>query len=632
MSEATPYTPEALAETVKALLLQGHLLAVASSFGKDSMSALTLAVEGYRRAVRDGGKPILPLVVLSADTGIENPAIHAYVKRQIAHLEAYAAAEDLDIRVRVGRPLLQDTWVVRVLSGRALPSWPGVRRDCTRDLKIAVSDRSLRALVPDLQAEYVAAGDTHRAALIANAKPVVIVGTRFEESATRARNMTKRGNEAAAITWADKKGELPLIAAWSTDDVWEFLAGAGQGEHATFPGFAPDYSETLAVYRSATGECPVVATSQNGGSTPGPCSARFGCWACTAIQEDRSMRTMLTDPRFAHLEGLADLRDYVASLQNDWSKRRWAPRKADPVTGYWRFGPDSLHPRECEKLLRVCLSLDVKERRRALRLADARDRWEGTGRPTGFPWPDAYLSGLDRQGEAVDLAYLDQMVKPQFTIITLESLFMIGFQWSRYGCSRPFEALAIYREVYVDGHLTPVPAPAPVARTPMPEPRWYKPQAPEDRLPGLYDAVEHGMAGDTCPGAQPMRVKAGGEIRSMVGHQTGPSYAVDAESASLVLDLELDRLLAERGDMLPLKEALYYLQMGTVSLSHGKSGQSWVTAMHGQHLVSEGIRPDEPASYPPGTISNAEHAAIRDAMRAPKIATSQIDQLDIFAA
>ena len=59
-----------------------------------------------------------------------------------------------------------------------------------------------------------------------------------------------------------------------------------------------DFDETMRVYQAAGGSsCVVVADAQMDKHSK-PCASRFGCWACTAVQEDRSLRQMIDgEPR-----------------------------------------------------------------------------------------------------------------------------------------------------------------------------------------------------------------------------------------------------------------------------------------------------------------------------------------------
>jgi DNA sulfur modification protein DndC len=74
------------------------------------------------------------------------------------------------------------------------------------------------------------------------------------------------------------------IEDWSNDDVWLFLM---QTENA----WGYDNKDLLTMYQGASqdGECPLVVDT----TTPSCGDSRFGCWVCTLVEEDKSMRAMI---------------------------------------------------------------------------------------------------------------------------------------------------------------------------------------------------------------------------------------------------------------------------------------------------------------------------------------------------
>jgi DNA sulfur modification protein DndC len=74
------------------------------------------------------------------------------------------------------------------------------------------------------------------------------------------------------------------IEEWSNDDVWLFLM-----QHENPWGY--NNKDLLTMYQgaSADGECPLVVDT----STPSCGDSRFGCWVCTLVEEDKSMRAMI---------------------------------------------------------------------------------------------------------------------------------------------------------------------------------------------------------------------------------------------------------------------------------------------------------------------------------------------------
>jgi len=74
------------------------------------------------------------------------------------------------------------------------------------------------------------------------------------------------------------------IEDWSNDDVWLFLMQSGNP-------WGYDNKDLLTMYQGASqdGECPLVVDT----TTPSCGDSRFGCWVCTLVDEDKSMRAMI---------------------------------------------------------------------------------------------------------------------------------------------------------------------------------------------------------------------------------------------------------------------------------------------------------------------------------------------------
>ena len=629
---------EARVQLVRRLAAEGRMLGVAWSGGKDSSVALAITLEGYRRARADG-EDLWPLTVLHGDTGVENPAIAAHVSEQIQHIEAFASSRGLDVRIEITQPSLATSWAVRIIGGSGLPVWTSSRtRDCSVDWKRVPNDRAARRVAIAYREEAIAASSDDRGKtrlLLKSGRTlelITILGTRYGESQSRNGRMAARGDVAGEIRRNDAgRSVLPLIADFSIDDVWTFLALAGSSPGVPFPGYAPSYVDTIAVYRDSSGECPVVADVAGGATAA--CGARFGCWSCCAVSKDRSMENMLVQPQYAYMRGLAELRDYLAAIRYDWRRRRWIPRQADPITGYLRFGPDAFHPAELRRLLGYCLTLDVREQERAARLREDLAAFrQATDQGSSFRgWSDPYLRQLAQAGEDPDLTYVSRMVEPQFQVIDRRALLAIDFRWARYGLGRPHDALAIYAAVYRLGRRFDVPRLEPSPPSAVPAKCWYRPKAASRSFMGLYDPLADAMT-ELCAAPDAVQVD---RDTVMVAHETSTEFDVDDEAAALILELELDACLERCADphARPWDAAAYYLRMGAVVLPEGQSKRSWQLVANAQMLAAEGISA-EAIGYPDGVklISDAEHASLRQRLSPSAPARrSTADQLQLFA-
>jgi len=85
-------------------------------------------------AKSDGAEPYI--LVLTSDTGIENPEITQHVKEESKKIKEYAKKYNLKLEHHIASPLLNDTWAVQVISGRSLPSFSSTNSDCTIDFDI----------------------------------------------------------------------------------------------------------------------------------------------------------------------------------------------------------------------------------------------------------------------------------------------------------------------------------------------------------------------------------------------------------------------------------------------------------------------------------------------------------------
>lgn len=239
-------------EIIKSAFKSYSSIALAWSGGKDSTTLLILTLEVLRET---GGE----LVIVHNDTLIENPVIRKYCDSFLEKLEEYKNRENLNIRIHIGRPKPTNTfWYNVLVKGYPKPNFRF--RWCQRTLKIEPSERLLKTLGID----------------------AILVGIREDESIARKQTIQKHYKEHKT-----KKRSFIQIAPiifWLNEDVWEFLAIKSK-EHTWI-----NINEIIQIYRDATGECPIVAglskTKKSG------CGARFGCWICTLVKDDKSMKNL----------------------------------------------------------------------------------------------------------------------------------------------------------------------------------------------------------------------------------------------------------------------------------------------------------------------------------------------------
>ncbi len=274
---STPHITKAKAMIRDAFSEYGRL-GLAWSGGKDSTTLLALAIEVLREN-RDWS-----LVVVHNDTLVENPIVRSHCDRTLEEFRDYIQREGLPVEIRLARPSISETfWVAIVGKGYPLP-YQNLRW-CQRALKIKPFSKVAR----DLKA--------------------VLVGVREKESTSRKRLINKNYQEGRSEKF--KQVHIAPIVDWTDEDVWEFLT--------TYECEWTDLRRVYDLYKSASGECPVFSQEQKTA-----CGARFGCWVCPLVKDDKSLKNMLED--YPELKPLYDFRlwliDFCRRPENRTGKRR----------------------------------------------------------------------------------------------------------------------------------------------------------------------------------------------------------------------------------------------------------------------------------------------------------------------
>jgi 3'-phosphoadenosine 5'-phosphosulfate sulfotransferase (PAPS reductase)/FAD synthetase len=350
-------------------------------------------------------------------------------------------------------------------------------------------------------------------------KPVLMTGVRRDESVVRGAAVKGRGEKAVTL-WTDKESRLRLspLLEWAVDDVWQYLGLANAGVIPSYSRF----QETMQTYQAAGGSSCVVVADAEMQKHSKPCSSRFGCWVCTAVREDKSLRQMIeTDrDRYGYLAPLAALRDFIAYTQYDWSRRQYVGRSI--VEGFIEVGADTYSPSMLADLLRYALSAQK-------------------------------LSGVP--------------------IISAAQLIAIDARWSQYAIAEPFAALRIWKQVEEGAIWTP-PATRAHPKTAVPKlgkifvGDWNDDVTSALEVTGLRNPAWEDFA-ETCgPG---LRTLASG--RAVIDVE-GESE-IDEEGAWLFLDLELERMLRERSTASGYWTSGYetYLSFGLVQPGRGQSAR-----------------------------------------------------------
>lgn len=510
------------------LLIDGKRpLSVAYSGGKDSSVMMSLTLEAACRC-KEAGRSLPPILVTHARTGIDNPAMDMVAQAEIKRIRAYADEQGLPVRVDIAEPALNDTWAVRIISGRALPTFANSStRDCAISWKLIPQKRQRKAAFKELSVV---------------GEPVVLVGTRYDESTGRAARMSERGEldteiwEHPVLNSAGKvqrtEYRLSPLAHWTQEDVWVFLSELGSGERKSYT----DAKEIWDVYRDGGNSSCVVVSDDAMKAGSKACGARFGCAIC-AIGRDRSLEAMIeSDEKYRYLLPLNRLQRFLVDTQYDMSRRAWLGRTIQD-DGYIAIAPDSYSPAMQRELLAYALTIDRDERAQAAR-------------------------------EGVD---------PRFQLITESQLIAIDAIWSIQGHQqRPFEAIHIWESVNVHGRsLHPPDVDSSKFDKKIPSPRWLW-VGDWDQDPSfnpMYNGARHLLAdftGASESGGCTQNVELGNG-RVVMGVETSDMLEVDPEAADLFLQFEiLDAAVhkrAEREGYGSAEAFRHYQLLGTLSTS-----------------------------------------------------------------
>jgi len=247
------------------------------SGGKDSTVLLTLVWLALRKIKEEKIVPFQlrrPIYVVCNDTMVENPIISSYVDDVLSQIEKKAREEDLPIFVRKTIPKLEDSFWVNVI-GKGYPVPNTAFRWCTDKMKIKPTARFITEQVDEC------------------GEAIILIGTRKAESATRARSIKKHeihGQRLTHHTILHNTYVYAPIKELMLEEVWYII-------NAIPCPWGFDNKVLFNIYMDASAddyECPTVVTDKSHGSCG---QSRFGCWVCTVVKDDKSMRSLINNGR-----------------------------------------------------------------------------------------------------------------------------------------------------------------------------------------------------------------------------------------------------------------------------------------------------------------------------------------------
>lgn len=265
------------------------------SGGKDSTVLLTLVWIALQRIRENLPFPFQlkrPVYVVCNDTMVENPIIASYVDDVLAKITEEARNQDLPIFVKKTVPKLEETFWTNVI-GKGYPVPNNAFRWCTDKLKIRPTSSFLLEQIDE------------------KGEAIVLLGTRYEESAARERSMKKHevtGNRLSKHNSTANTYVYPPIRDLMLEEIWYII-------NTVKSPWGFDNNILFKIYADASAddyECPTVVVNKEHTSCG---QSRFGCWTCTVVKSDKSM-TALVDNGQNWMEPLLAFRNRLVEGRN----------------------------------------------------------------------------------------------------------------------------------------------------------------------------------------------------------------------------------------------------------------------------------------------------------------------------
>ena len=263
------------------------------SGGKDSTVLLTFVWIALQRIKQDLPFPYQlrrPVYIVCNDTMVENPIISGYIDEVLVKVEEAARDQGLPIIVKKTVPKLEESFWINVI-GKGYPVPNNTFRWCTDKLKIKPTSNFLLEQIDE------------------KGEAIVLLGTRYEESATRERSMRKnevKGKRLSKHNTTANTFVYAPIKELMLEEVWYIINTV-----ASPWGF--DNSILFQIYSDASAddyECPTIVTNKTHSSCG---QSRFGCWTCTVVKKDKSMTALIDNGQ----NWMKPLLDYRNSLVED---------------------------------------------------------------------------------------------------------------------------------------------------------------------------------------------------------------------------------------------------------------------------------------------------------------------------
>lgn len=307
------------------------------SGGKDSTLLCCLVFEMLQRLSKEERHKTTYIV--SSDTMVENPVVRDYMHRMSNMINRIG--ESLNVTADIIYPRIEDSFWTKVIGlGYPTPEPPGFRW-CTERLKI----HPMNAYTLDK--------------IKTNGEVILLLGVRKAESIYRANNIRAREIEGKLLVpHSDIENAYvynPLTEI-PNEEVWKYLL-----KDSGITPWGSDNKYLFSLYQGENlGEEQSVIGEIDKEKIPVTGNSRFGCWICTMVKEDKSLKAFI-DKGETWLIPLREYRNWLIELRNtpearDTKRRNGAMyRRPDGELG---LGPFTMETRKL--MLRRLLELEKK--------------------------------------------------------------------------------------------------------------------------------------------------------------------------------------------------------------------------------------------------------------------------------
>lgn len=309
------------------------------SGGKDSTLLCQLVFEMLQELPEEDRKK--KVYIVTSDTLVENPIVKNYMHKMNKAINEASQQKKLNIEAHMLYPETKNTfWSLVIGLGYPTPEPPGFRW-CTERLKINPSNAFTYNTIKK------------------DGEIVILLGVRKAESASRSRSISSREIEGKLLTRHDQIAKAYVYSPLSeirNENVWEYLL---QGD-----GMSPwntDNKYLYSLYQGETlGEEDSVVGQVNKDNMKVTGNSRFGCWICTMVKEDKSLKNFI-DHGATELIPLRDFRNWLVELRSDVNARDYRRRNGTVYlmsNGEFGRGPFTMEARK--EILRRLLKLEME--------------------------------------------------------------------------------------------------------------------------------------------------------------------------------------------------------------------------------------------------------------------------------